>query len=209
MATIVPTVTAENAHIYREQIERVEAFAERIHIDLMDGKFTPNTSLPAESVWWPEATEIDVHVMFQNPEEVLDVLIDLRPSLIIVPAECSADLRGIAHKLEEVGIRAGLALLPEITVESVETLLADFQHVLIFSGNLGHQGGSYADLSLLEKAGQAKAVNPDIEIGWDGGVNESNAEKLVSGGVEVLNAGGFIQKSPTPEAAYRQLVDQI
>ncbi len=54
MAVICPTVTAYDPHEYREQMERVEPFAKRIHIDLMDGHFAPTKSPGLKHVWWPD-----------------------------------------------------------------------------------------------------------------------------------------------------------
>ena len=79
-----------------------------------------------------------------------------------------------------------------------------YDHVLIFSGDLGKHGG-VADLSLLEKVNKIKALHPGAEIGWDGGINDTNAAKLIDGGVSVLNVGGFIQKSQKPDEAYAKL----
>lgn len=205
MAIVVPTITAENTHTYREQMERIEPFASRIHIDIMDGTFTPNKSVSVNSLWWPEATEIDIHVMFQHPQKVLQQLAELRPSLVIVPAESDKGLHTIVNDLEQHAIRAGVALLPETPVSAVKTLLPKLQHVLIFSGNLGHQGDSHADLTLLAKVQEIKAINPVIEIGWDGGVNDQNVKQLTEAGIDVVNAGGFIHFAKGPETAYRSL----
>jgi len=79
-----------------------------------------------------------------------------------------------------------------------------FDHVLVFSGNLGRHGGE-ADLGLLEKVRQIKAHHPEVEIGWDGGINDQNVKQLVEAGVEVLNVGGYIQKADDPEHAYATL----
>jgi ribulose-phosphate 3-epimerase len=81
-------------------------------------------------------------------------------------------------------------------------------HVLIFSGDLGHFGGK-ANLSLLGKASELKALKPHVEIGWDGGVNEENALTLVNNGIDVLNTGGFIQRASDPASAYATLIEVI
>ena len=205
MAIIVPTITAENPHVYREQIDRVQAFAQRIHIDLMDGIFTPNKSVLPGQVWWPKDLEADVHMMFQNPEEDIDALIALRPRMIIVHAECSADIAKIAKELNEVGIKCGIALLANTPVSKVANILPSVQQLLIFSGNLGHQGGSTANLLLLDKVKQVKEINPSIELAWDGGVNEDNAGKIINGGIEVVNVGGDVHSAAHPEEQYRKL----
>lgn len=206
MATICPTITAENAHVYREQIERVEGFAKRIHIDLMDGVFTSNKSIALDQVWWPEMTTADIHLMFQYPEKELQSLIKLKPNMVIVHAESRCDVPLFASRLREYNIKTGLALFPETTVESVDYILPHVQQVLLFSGNLGHQGGSVADLSLLHKVDEVKRAHRWIEeIAWDGGVNDTNVARLAESGVQVINTGGFIHTASNPEEAYAKL----
>jgi ribulose-phosphate 3-epimerase len=205
MAIIVPTVTAENTHVYREQVERLEVFAERVHIDLMDGVFTPNTSISASQVWLPKGLVSDIHVMYQNPIDAVQALVPLRPNLIVIPAESDFSIEAILGITKNTGVKIGVALLPDTSVDSVATIISSIDHLLIFSGNLGYQGGSFADVKLLEKVAQAKNYNQNIEIGWDGGVNDSNVPALASGGIEVLNVGGYIHTAPNPGLAYNAL----
>jgi ribulose-phosphate 3-epimerase len=79
--------------------------------------------------------------------------------------------------------------------------------VLIFSGKLGHFGG-HADLDLLDKVRQLKEIKPTLEIGWDGGVNDQNAAELAHGGIDVLNAGGYLH-GKDPAAAYAKLMSEV
>ncbi len=204
MAIICPTVLAEEPHDYRAQMERIQAFAQRIQIDLVDGTFAPNKSVSVEQAWWPESIQADVHLMYQRPQDVLDKLIELKPNLVILHAEAEGNFAEFADKLHANGIKVGLALLAKTEVASVKPALDLLDHVLIFSGDLGHFGG-HADLSLLGKASELKSLKPSLEIGWDGGINDQNAKALVSSGVDVLNVGGFIQKAERPEEAYATL----
>jgi ribulose-phosphate 3-epimerase len=206
MAIICPTVTATEPHQYREQMERIEPFARRVHIDLMDGRFAPTRSPGLDQVWWPRGLQADIHLMYRRPIEQLTALIKLRPHLVVIHAEAEGDHAHLAASLQRVGIRAGLALLQNTPVESVKSSVKSFDHVLIFSGHLGYHGGR-ADLKLLEKVEQVRALHPHAEIGWDGGINDQNATELVKAGVDVLNVGGFIQQAAEPHAAYGKLLD--
>lgn len=210
MADIVPTITAENPHTYREQIERVQDFAKRLHIDLMDGIFTKNKSITLDQVWWPEDATADIHLMFQDPATELEKLINLKPNMVIVQAESDCDVPKFAADLREHGIKTGVAVLPETTIESINYMLPHVQQVLIFSGNLGHQGGSTANLALLEKVNQAKSAHKWLEeIAWDGGITDQNASELVAAGITVLNSGGFIQHAENTKAAYELLINKV
>jgi ribulose-phosphate 3-epimerase len=208
MIDICPTVDAENPHAYREQMERIAPFARRVHIDLGDGEFTPNKLVPIPDIWWPGGMRADLHVMYRRPAEHLDALMALGPQLVIVQAEADGDFLTFAEQLHRHGIEAGVALLQATSPEIIKPGLELIDHVLIFSGNLGHQGGSRADLQLLEKVKTIKAMKPTIEIAWDGGVNDQNIKQLIAGGVEVVNVGGFIQGAPDAAAAYNRLAAQ-
>jgi ribulose-phosphate 3-epimerase len=207
MSRICPTVTANDLHEYREQLERVESFAERVHIDLMDGKLAPTKSPALSEIWLSEKLICDIHLMYQNPSDFTEELIALKPNLVIIHAEThsSNDLPLMATQLREAGIKFGLALLPQTSVESIKYLLPHCQAALVFAGKLGYHGGE-ADLSQLNKIKELKDEHRWLEIHWDGGVNGKNAKQIVEAGVDVLNVGGFIQKSENPKDSYLQLV---
>lgn len=185
-------------------MERVSHFAQRIHIDLTDGDFAPEKTVPISGVWWPGGVRADLHVMYRKPFDYLDELIALGPQLIIVHAEADGDFESFSEKVRSHGVEAGVALLPNTKVELLKNGLDFIDHVLVFSGNLGHFGGQ-ADVRLLEKVAMLKQLKPTLEIGWDGGVNDQNAAQLAKAGVEVLNTGGFIQGAQSPNHAYATL----
>lgn len=204
MSIICPAVLASGDQQYSQQIHKISGFARRIQIDLMDGEFASSKSIELDEVWWPPIIKADIHLMYEKPENYLDKLIKLRPNLIIIHAEADVDHMHFAAHLHKEGILAGLAVLPETSVESIEPLIHSFDHLMIFSGDLGRFGGK-ADLALLDKVKEAKAHHEELEIGWDGGVNDQNALALSKGGVDVLNVGGFIQNSNQPKDAYDKL----
>ena len=113
-------------------------------------------------------------------------------------------VNSFVHELHDARIPVGIAILQDTPVDVLHQFINVIDHVLIFSGNLGHHGG-VADLSLLEKVRQVQALKPVIEISWDGGINADNVRALSDAGVTVLNTGGAIQKQPDPRSAYENL----
>lgn len=208
MAEICPCVLADDPHAFREQMERIAHFARRIQIDLTDGLFTPAKTIPIDKVWWPHGAKADLHLMYKRPDLYLDQILKLEPSLVIVHAEAEGKFGPFAKALHDAGIKVGVALLADTQPALIESSLDQIDHVLIFAGSLGYMGGK-ADLSLLRKVKRLRALKPDLEIGWDGGVNDENAKELAQGGVDVLNAGGFIQKADDPEANYLKLAGLV
>lgn len=204
MATICPAVLAADPHAYRQQMAKIEPFVKRVQIDLTDGVFAPTKTVTLPQVYWPEGILADLHLMYQKPTAQLETIISLSPNMAIIHAEAEGDLIGMILQLRQVGIRAGVALLKDTQPEDHAQIIAAADHVLIFSGDLGHFGGK-ADLKLLDKVAGIKSINPMVELGWDGGVNSENIPLLVEGGIDVLDVGGFIQKSDNPKKAYEEL----
>ncbi len=208
MAAIAPCITVENDDMYKEAIQRIAPFAERVHIDIADGEFAPTFLVSEERIYWQQNWHADVHAMVARPSEYVDKLIALKPSLVIFHAEVAEDLVPILQKIQQAGIKAGVALQRTTVPNTVASLIELADHVMIFSGDLGHYGGK-ASLMQLEKVRLIRAIKPSIEVGWDGGVNVENAFTLSQGGVDVLNVGGTIAKSTDPAATYKQLVGEI
>jgi ribulose-phosphate 3-epimerase len=204
MPTICPPVTAYDMHDYRAQIERITPFAKRIHIDLMDGEFAPTKSPELARIWWPLDVETDIHLMYQRPMEALPQLLKLKPRMVIIHNEVDVHHMLFAAELHKAGILSGLAILHDTPIEYAFQIMHSFDQILIFSGHLGYHGGE-ADMGLLDKVHKVAQHHPDCEIAWDGGINEQNAGELIQGGVDVLNVGGYIQKSENPQKAYATL----
>lgn len=202
-ALICPTVLAEDAHAYREQMARLEPFAQRVHIDFADGDFAAR-SVSIAQAYWPEQLVADFHIMYRKPVEQLETIMSLKPNLVIVHVEAEGDLRGMLLELQAAGIKAGVALLKESRPQDHADIIGLADHILLFSGDLGKFGGK-ADFAVLRKVADVRASNPTAELGWDGGVNPENVPLLVEGGIEVLNVGGFIQHADDPVAAYNTL----
>ncbi|HEX4773949.1 MAG TPA: hypothetical protein VH234_00315 [Candidatus Saccharimonadales bacterium] len=204
MAVICPSILASTKDQYHQQIEKIARFAERIQIDLTDGEFAPSQTIKPEDAWWPVGIKADFHLMYKRPDKAVDIVLEHKPNLIIAHAEAEGNFQAFAQRCRNLGIKAGVALLPQTSAESVFGALGLIDHVLIFSGDLGHFGG-HANLDLLHKVQALKTHKPDLEIGWDGGVNEQNISRLASGGVDVFNVGGYLQDSSDPEHSFQVL----
>jgi ribulose-phosphate 3-epimerase len=208
MGEIAPSITVETEEQYKDSIAKIQPFAKRVHIDISDGQFAPVFLVDVDKLWWPKEWVVDVHAMVSQPMDYVDKLIALHPNLITFHAETGVNLIPIFDKIKKAGIKAGLALLKTTVPETVSEMIKAVDHVLIFSGDLGHYGGT-ASLMQLEKIHLVKNINPKIEIGWDGGVNTDNAFTLVQGGADVLNVGGAINNVADPANAYATLVKEI
>lgn len=208
MTVISPCITVENEDEYKQAVERLTPFAERVQIDISDGEFAPTFLVGVDKLYWPQNWTVDIHAMVMRPSEYVQQLVALKPNLIIFHAEIQEDIVKVIQYVKQCGIKAGVALLKTTVPSTVKEAIEEADHVLIFSGELGKYGGS-ASLMQLEKIRLVRTIRPTVEIGWDGGVNLENAFSLAQGSADVLNVGGYINKADDPAAAYKQLVDEI
>ena len=204
MAVICPAILGDSPEKYRAELEKVAHFANRIQIDLTDGEFAKSPTVKPEEAWWPAGIKADFHLMYRRPDKAIDTILEHQPHMIIIHAEAEGSFEALAEHCRHHGVKIGVALLPQTSTSSIERSLNRLDHILIFSGNLGEYGGR-ANLDLLRKAQHIKQLAPDMEVGWDGGINQQNISQLAFGGVDVFNVGGFLQSAADPQAAYESL----
>ncbi len=209
MSIICPTITTDDSHEYRDQMERIAKYSEGVHIDFADGIFAPNDLLELDHAWRTDDLVTHAHIMYQKPLEHIDDIINLEADLVILHIE-SDDVVQCLHTLQENGTRTGIAMLPESSVHDLEELEIDglFDHILVFGGHLGFQGGD-ADLDQLTKVKEIRKTYSDMEIAWDGGVNESNVAEIARAGVDVINVGSYLKKAQEPKKAYDYLTSLL
>lgn len=208
MTVVAPAILADSADNYKAQVERLHGVGDRVHIDIADGEFAPSLTLGAAQVWWPQEWSADIHAMVARPSEHLDALVALNPHMIIFHAETNEDIIPVLQQIKKFGIKAGLALLKTTVPSQVADAIMEADHVMIFTGNLGHYGGD-ASLMQLEKARLIRKIKPDVEIGWDGGANADNAYSLAQGGIDVVNVGGAFASAANPGELYAKLVSEV
>lgn len=206
MTVVCPTITAKTKVDFKAQVDLISDFANRVHLDIADGFFAPKL-FAADKIWLPKCT-VDIHVMYECPGQIIETLINLKPHLIIIHYESDIDFNYVSEALRANNIKFGVAILQQTDTDVLEQFKNIIDHVLIFSGNLGYFGGN-ADLGLAQKAIDIKKLNPKIEIGWDGGINLSNAKILSDHHVDVLNVGGYIHRAKDPMKAYDEMVESI
>lgn len=201
---IVPTILAANKDQFNAFVAAYQGFASRVQIDITDGQLAPTVTLPETEAVAPENWTVDFHMMVARPSEHLQNIIALKPSLCIFHAECGEDLLPIFTQLKNAGIKAGVALMKQTFPAVYRGAIEAADHVLIFAGELGRQGAE-ADMLQTEKVDLIKAINPNAEIGWDGGANLKNVRALAHAGINVINVGSAIAGAPNPQQMYQEL----
>ena len=146
--------------------------------------------------------------MAYRPSEYMETILRLSPDLCILHAEAEENLLPLFEQLKSAGIRAGVALLPTTYPGNASAYINAADHVLIFAGQLGAQGGQ-ADMMQTEKIPLVRNMKSELEIGWDGGANLSNIRALAHADLDVINVGAALSQSPNPAETYQQMVAEI
>jgi ribulose-phosphate 3-epimerase len=201
MASVAPTINATTPADYAHRIDNVKPFASRLHIDAGDGVFTDVRTVGLSQIYDIDGVPFDLHLMMNHPEGHIEDISALGPQLVITHFEAPFDHDAFFKQLREMDIKVGLALNVETTIEQVRDLLPNLDHLLVFTGKLGHNGGEFR-ADCLEKIAQARAINPSLEIGVDGGLNQQTSRLAIEAGADLLDVGSFIQDADDPEIAY-------
>ena len=207
MIKVVPTVLTDTVANFNQIIEVYKKFAKRIQIDLSDGQFSPYQLVSIKEINFPTDWdgEWDLHVMVKNPSLYMQDILRLHPSLCIFHAECDENLLPLFEQLSQAGIKTGVGILRSTYPGNIKPYIDASDHVLIFAGDLGKQGGE-ADMIQLEKAAIIRNIDPNVEIGWDGGANLENIRAIAHSGIDVINVGSAISRAQNTSEAYEALV---
>lgn len=205
---IVPTVLVDNMANYEAAIKSISTFTDHIQVDLSDGQFATSRTIKLDQVAWPKDWIVDIHMMVAQPSFYMNTLVRMKPSMVIFHVEVDEDLQPILEQLKMAGIKAGIALMRSTVPDNVAELIKQADHVMIFAGELGKMGGE-ASMMQTEKVRLIKKINPDVEIGWDGGANVDNAFSISRAGVDIINVGSALAYANDPRAVYHELMNQV
>lgn len=198
---IAPSILAADFTRLGEQV-REAAGADLLHIDIMDGHFVPNITfgpLIVEAVRSVTRLPLDVHLMIEQPERYIPAFAKAGATMINVHVETCPNLHRTLNQIKELGVRAGVALNPHTPFEMIREILGEVARVLVMTVNPGF-GGQKLIAATLPKIAQireaARQLPQEIEIGVDGGIDDTTIVQAVSYGADVLIAGKAIFGAP-------------
>lgn len=199
MIILSPSILACDYNILGAQVkEAVEAGAQYMHLDVMDGLFVPSISLGMPVIAsLRKSTDVvfDTHLMINEPIRYIDEFVKAGSDIITVHVEACEDVKATIEKIKAAGVKAGVVINPGTPVSELLPYVDMVDMILLMSVNPGFGGQKYID-SVTDKIKEVRRIidesGKDIKLEVDGGVNMANIETVLDAGADVIVAGSAV-----------------
>lgn len=207
---VAPSILSADVADLRAAVGAVEAVADLLHVDVMDGRFVPNLTFgPAvvQAIRRVTSLPLDVHLMVEEPDRFLPAFREAGADSMTVHWEACRHLQRTVQEIRDLGALAGVAINPATPVECLQDLWPDLDLVLIMSVNPGFAGQAFWPRA-VDKIRRMRELRGDRDrplIEVDGGIAPATVAAVAAAGADIVVAGSAIFGRPQPAAAIAEL----
>ena len=172
-----------------------------IHVDVMDNNFVPNLTFGLPMIARMQQITpkpLDIHLMIANVDKWATGYAETGAYSVTFHAEASQNPVALARKLRSIGARAGIAIKPGTQVEPFLEVLHEFDQLLVMTVEPGFGGQSLIEETLAKVSKARRKIDAeklDVWLQVDGGIDETNIEKVAELGADTFVAGSAVFKA--------------
>ena len=206
---ITPSILNADFSRLDEEISRISAVSDLLHLDVMDNVFVPNFTFDfdqAASIIGSSPIPVDAHLMIADVDRLAPAYAHAGSASVTIHAEASSAISQTLRAIKSEGARAGLALKPGSAISDYESYADDVDMFLIMTVEPGFGGQKFMS-AMMEKVKQARNIIGDRPI-WlqvDGGISLETIEIAREAGADTFVAGSAVFNSPDPAEMIMQL----
>jgi len=189
--------------------------ADYLHLDVMDGHFVPEITFGAGLVKCLRAnldkksstlkpTFFDMHMMVENPEKYVEPMCGAGATQYTFHVEATDKPGDLIRKIKESGMRAGIAVKPNTSVEVIQEFIPEVDMVLVMTVEPGYGGQAFMT-PMLEKVRRVRQMAPLIDIQVDGGVGPKTIDCCSDAGANMIVAGTAVVRADDPAQVMAQM----
>ena len=195
---IAPSLLSADFTRLAEEIATIEAGADLLHLDIMDGHFVPNITIGPpviKALRGVTRLPFDCHLMIEQPQRFIDRFLEAGADMISIHLESEPHLQRALQMIRDGGAKAGIAINPATSVEALSSAIEFCDYVLVMSVNPGFGGQKFIEpvvpkIRHIARMIRERGLSVLIEV--DGGIDATTAPAVVGAGATLLVAGSAV-----------------
>ncbi len=179
-----------------------------IHVDVMDGEFVENK---VDFLTLPNIkSKIDVHLMVYDIKKYIDIYMKYNPEYITFHYEATDNILDYINYIKKLGIKVGISIKPDTSVENIIKYLSIIDLVLVMSVEPGRGGQKFINNStnkIDELYNLREKNNYHYLIEVDGGINNTTVQSCKN--ADILVIGSYITMSNDVNDSYESILKTL